>query len=164
MKPIHRRSWLIASAILGTVGLGWAFRPQPVSVTVAPVTRGPLLVTIEEEGRTRIRERYMVSAPLAGRLLRVALHPGDVVEEGLTVAMGFESGHQRRVHGLCAGGGEVAQGVDQGAGLEGLFMGVLLFHESVGITEQSIAATEFRGTDTEEGQFGHHAERDAPCT
>jgi len=90
MKPKYRRPWLIALALLGAAALGWAFRPQPVSVNVSPVTRGPLIVTIDEEGRTRIKERFIVSAPLAGRLLRVALRPGDAVEAGKTVLTALE--------------------------------------------------------------------------
>lgn len=56
-----------------------AFWPDVASVDVAPVTRGPMQVTIDEEGETRVRDRFVVSAPVAGRLLRIELEPGDVV-------------------------------------------------------------------------------------
>lgn len=69
---------LIAAGII--VAIAQALRPQPVRVDVAQVTRGPLRVTIDEDGKTRIRERYVVSAPLAGRLLRINKDPGDTVE------------------------------------------------------------------------------------
>ncbi len=63
-----------------------ALRPQTETVELATVTRGPLQVTIEEEGRTRVHDRFLVSAPVAGRVLRVALEPGDAVRRGDIVA------------------------------------------------------------------------------
>jgi HlyD family secretion protein len=63
----------------------YAFLPGPVAVDLAPVSHGLLRVTVDEDGKTRIKERYLVSAPLAGRLLRVELHPGDEVKAGTTV-------------------------------------------------------------------------------
>lgn len=71
---------LVALAIAG--GIAYALRPQPVLVDLAIVTRGALRVSINEDGVTRIRERYTISAPLAGRLLRVGLDPGDNVQQG----------------------------------------------------------------------------------
>ena len=65
--------------------LGYAFRPQPIAVDVDRVTRDLLRVTVDEDGRTRIKERYVVSAPLAGRLLRIQLRPGDVVTANETL-------------------------------------------------------------------------------
>ena len=59
-----------------------AFRPTPVDVDLATVTRGSLQVTVDEDGKTRIRERYIVSSPLAGRLLRIEMKPGDTVRRG----------------------------------------------------------------------------------
>lgn len=62
-----------------------ALQPRPVGVDVEAVTRGPLRVTIDEEGETRIRRRYVVSAPVTGRVLRIDLEPGDPVVGGETV-------------------------------------------------------------------------------
>ena len=62
------------------MGLGYAFWPQPVEVDLAKVERGSLQVTVDEDGKTRIREKYVVSAPLAGRLLRIDMEAGDPVE------------------------------------------------------------------------------------
>jgi HlyD family secretion protein len=62
----------------------YGFRPRPVSVEITRVIRGPLRVTVDEDGRTRIKERYVVSAPLAGQLRRIELHPGDGVRAGKT--------------------------------------------------------------------------------
>ena len=56
-----------------------AMLPRPVAVDLATIQRGPLVVTIADDGRTRIRERYVVSAPLNGRLVRIRLKPGDRV-------------------------------------------------------------------------------------
>ena len=66
-------------------GIVWSFLPQPVSVDVAVVSRGLLRVSVDEDGITRIRERYVVSAPLAGQLLRIALEPGDPIVRGKTL-------------------------------------------------------------------------------
>ncbi|WP_424940603.1 efflux RND transporter periplasmic adaptor subunit [Aliiroseovarius sp. S253] len=59
--------------------------PKPIPVDFGDVQRGPLEVTIVEEGRTSVRETYIVSTPVAGRLLRVRVHPGDVVTNRETV-------------------------------------------------------------------------------
>ncbi len=74
---------LLAAGIIAL--LFFAFRPQPVPVEVAEVVRGPMQVGVEEDGETRIRERYVVSAPLAGRLARITLDPGDPVTGGETL-------------------------------------------------------------------------------
>lgn len=76
---------------MSTIGLGlaaalaYAFRPQPVPVDFAEVTRGTLTVTVDDEGRTRVREKYVVSAPVAGRVKRIEIDPGDWVVAGETV-------------------------------------------------------------------------------
>ena len=59
-----------------------ALRPRPLPVDVAIATRGPLAVVIEETGTTRVKDRYVVSAPVTGELSRVALEAGDRVLEG----------------------------------------------------------------------------------
>lgn len=89
MKPKSLAVVVLLGLALGGAVV-WAFRARPVAVDVARVTRGPLVVTVDEEGRTRIRQRYVVSAPLAGRLARVELRPGDAVEAGRTVVATIE--------------------------------------------------------------------------
>jgi HlyD family secretion protein len=74
---------LVMAAIV--VGLGYAFVPEPVDADLVSVERGDLLVTVDEDGKTRIREMYTVSAPLNGRILRISLDPGDPVEAGKTL-------------------------------------------------------------------------------
>jgi HlyD family secretion protein len=76
-------TWAIVVAVAGT-GAFWLSRPQPLPVDLAVVTRGLMLVTVDQEGRTRVRNRYVVSAPVAGRLMRIALEPGDRVDAGRT--------------------------------------------------------------------------------
>jgi HlyD family secretion protein len=77
--------------VLGLAALAfWAFRPTPVPADFATVGRGPLEVTVEEEARTRVRDRYVVSAPVPGRMLRIELDPGDPVVAGKTVVARFQ--------------------------------------------------------------------------
>lgn len=85
---MKRSTWVTAvCAALATVGLvAWAFAPRPIEVEVSTASQGPFQATIDEDGKTRLRERYVVSAPLAGRLSRVTLREGDRVEAGAVVA------------------------------------------------------------------------------
>jgi HlyD family secretion protein len=76
----------LGTAII-VAALVWAFSPRPVNVEVAEVTRGLFEQTIDDDGKTRVRERYVVSAPLAGRLQRLTLKAGDVVERDAVVAL-----------------------------------------------------------------------------
>jgi HlyD family secretion protein len=71
-----------AAVLAGAFAVVLALRPQPVPVDVATATRGPLSVTIEETGQTRVKDRYLVSAPVAGTVSRQVLEPGDPVREG----------------------------------------------------------------------------------
>lgn len=84
-----RRSLLSAIALaLGAAALlAWAFAPRPLEVEEATVARGRFEQSIEEDGRTRLLERYVVSAPVTARLARIALREGDRVEAGDTVAV-----------------------------------------------------------------------------
>lgn len=70
----------------------YALWPQPVPADFGRVLRGPLDVVVEEEGKTRIRERYIVSAPLAGRMQRITLKAGDPVVAGKTLLTTIEPG------------------------------------------------------------------------
>jgi HlyD family secretion protein len=76
--------------VLGVLGIAgiliFAFRPAAILVDVAEVKRGDVIVTVDEEGETRIRQRYVVSAPVAGRLARINLDQGDRVTKGEIIA------------------------------------------------------------------------------
>jgi HlyD family secretion protein len=67
-----------------------ALRPQPVPVDLAAVAVGDLQVSVADEGQTRVRERFAISAPVAGRLLRIELEPGDPVTADETLLALFE--------------------------------------------------------------------------
>ncbi len=81
----RRWPWLVGGAAALAL-LAWALVPRPVEVEVAQAVRGPFEKTVDEDGKTRVRDRYVVSAPLAGRLLRVELKAGDAVERGTALA------------------------------------------------------------------------------
>ena len=69
-----------ALAALIALGLALAFRPQAVPVDTRGVARGTLVVTVEDEGRTRVHDIYTLSAPVTGRMRRVDVHVGDAVD------------------------------------------------------------------------------------
>lgn len=74
--------------VLGFVGaIVYAFLPKPIAVDFGRVTRGSLQVCVEEDGKTRIKDRYIISAPLAGRLQRIRWKPGDRVAKGVPLAL-----------------------------------------------------------------------------
>lgn len=76
--PYALGAGLVALIILG-------LRPQPVTVETARVVTGPLRATVSEEGKTRIKQRYVVAAPVSGQLRRIPFKPGAEVEAGVTV-------------------------------------------------------------------------------
>lgn len=76
---------LLALLIGGGLALGFMLRAVPVETVAA--AKGPMQVTVEEEGKTRVRERYVISAPVAGHARRIELNVGDVVKAGQTVAV-----------------------------------------------------------------------------
>ena len=79
--------WILgATAVAALAALTWAFAPRPVPVETAMVETGRFEQGIEEDGRTRVRDAYAVSAPVAGRLARITLREGDAVGAGQVVA------------------------------------------------------------------------------
>lgn len=82
------RGRLLVALLVLAAGAGafWLLRPPALGVELAPVDRGPVVVTVDEEGQTRVRDRFVVVAPTAGRVLRIDLDPGDEVKEGDVVA------------------------------------------------------------------------------
>ena len=79
-----RRAGLGFVALVIAAGLVYAFWPRPVGVDLATISRGTLRVTIDEEGKTRIKDVYIVSAPISGRVPRSPVHVGDAVVAGTT--------------------------------------------------------------------------------
>jgi HlyD family secretion protein len=82
--PWIKRILLVAFVAAIAAGFVYVLLPDPLPVDVGRVDRGPMLVSVDEEGETRIKEIYTVSAPLAGRLLRLPVHVGDAVTKGTT--------------------------------------------------------------------------------
>jgi HlyD family secretion protein len=85
VKAFVRRTLLILFALLLLGGLIYSFLPRPIGVNLTTVRRGDLIVTVDEDGKTRVKDRYEVSAPLNSRLERITLRAGDPVEAGKTV-------------------------------------------------------------------------------
>jgi HlyD family secretion protein len=86
-----RRFWFWLPAFIALAGvLAWLFRPQPVSVDLAQVVRGPLQVSVSDDGETRVRDMFVVSAPLAGHMRRIELEAGDRVAAGETIVARIE--------------------------------------------------------------------------
>ncbi len=78
-----KRSSAIALAGLASIGLAyWLAMPRPITAEIAVVSAGTLRETVDDEGKTRVRERYVVSAPLAGITERIVLKPGDLIQSG----------------------------------------------------------------------------------
>jgi HlyD family secretion protein len=72
------------------IALAFAFRPQPIAVDTIQVRRGTLVVTVDDEGQTRVHDIYALSAPVAGRMRRIDLHVGDAVVARETVVAQIE--------------------------------------------------------------------------
>lgn len=86
---MKRRHWIIAAAATIAVAavVWWALQAAPRTLDVAQVMRGPLVQHFEEEGRTELPRRWVLSAPIAGTLRRIDLLQGDAVKAGQVVAM-----------------------------------------------------------------------------
>lgn len=87
LEPRARRRivWGIGALLLVLL-LALAFRPTPVAVETATVTRGPMEVTIDADGVTRVVDRYQIAAPVTGMLLRLQAREGDAVRDGQVLA------------------------------------------------------------------------------
>ena len=83
---MNKRWWLALATLVLAALLGWAFWPATRLVETAVVTEGRFERAIQEDGRTRLRDRYLVAAPLGGRLGRIALQQGDAVAKGQLLA------------------------------------------------------------------------------
>ena len=86
MKTRNKIALTVAAVFAAALG-AWALRPQPVVVETARATRGTFEQGVSDDGKTRVRERYTVSSPLAGRIERIPLKAGDAVKAGQAVAV-----------------------------------------------------------------------------
>ncbi|MBT5266260.1 MAG: HlyD family efflux transporter periplasmic adaptor subunit [Rhodospirillaceae bacterium] len=84
-KSGFRKAVAISTAGAAIGFIAWAFWPRAVPVEIAVIERGPMQVAITDEGRTRVRDIFRVSAPVSGRVLRIAAKVGDEVVAGQTV-------------------------------------------------------------------------------
>jgi HlyD family secretion protein len=88
-RPRRRRDirkllpWIIVTALVGAIV--WSLRAKPIEVEVVKITTGPLTVSVLEEGKTRIRHRYVISPPVPGHLNRIPFRAGERIEAGKTV-------------------------------------------------------------------------------
>jgi len=87
---VKRRGWLLAAIAVAVLGFWYALSPRPVPVDLHTIGRGDLRITIDEEGKTRIKDIFVVSAPATGRVLRSQLEPGDAVTAGKTTVAAIE--------------------------------------------------------------------------
>jgi HlyD family secretion protein len=87
------RKLLLWGFFIGLIGfVAYGLKAKPIPVETASVTRGPLTVSVLEEGKTRIRNRYVVAAPVSGNMRRVTLKAGDEVKANETVLTVIEPG------------------------------------------------------------------------
>src|SRR5476649_2582630 len=86
-----RRRLPLVGAIMLVVLIVIGLWPRPAPVETSVVQRGPMVVTVDEEGMTRVKNRYVVSAPVAGQLRRIDWKAGAIVEAGKTVLATLET-------------------------------------------------------------------------
>ncbi|HET9953992.1 MAG TPA: HlyD family efflux transporter periplasmic adaptor subunit [Polyangiaceae bacterium] len=82
---VRRGVYVVVALVVGTL-IVIAVLPKPIPVERASVTRGVLRVTVDEVGRARVRDRYIISAPLAGNVSRAELRAGDRIRPGTVLA------------------------------------------------------------------------------
>ncbi len=86
MNLSKRQLWTAGGVLPLVLLLVWAFWPRPVEVEVGAVSRGVFERAVQEDGKTRLRERYVVSSPLTGRVQRITLKQGDAVTRDAVLA------------------------------------------------------------------------------
>ncbi|MGQ0633781.1 MAG: efflux RND transporter periplasmic adaptor subunit [Planctomycetaceae bacterium] len=87
MKRWFKRLLMVVLGGGLVAGIVYAFLPQPIVVDIDTVSRGTLQIAVEEDGKTRLKDRYTISAPLAGKLQRIRFKAGDIVPKGQPVAI-----------------------------------------------------------------------------
>ncbi len=86
MKSLKRKLLAVVAVLIPAALVIWIWWPKPVPVDLAQAQKGVLTVTIDEQGKTRARDRYVVAAPVSGRLTRLDWREGDRVRQGQVVA------------------------------------------------------------------------------
>ena len=89
MTRTQKRIVYAAAFVVIAVGVAAVLRPSPVAVDTASAVRGPLQVTVDDEGQTRVVDRYLVAAPVAGRVSRIAHREGDSIAPGMVLAWSY---------------------------------------------------------------------------
>ena len=82
-KSGFRKAVAISTAGAAIGFIAWAFWPRAVPVEIAVIERGPMQVAITDEGRTRVRDIFRVSAPVSGRVLRIAAKVAQIILDGM---------------------------------------------------------------------------------
>lgn len=90
LKRLRPWAWPAGIGLLVAAGLAFSFWPRAVAVDIAEAVRGPMMTAISDDGITRVREVYVLSAPIAGKLLRVESHAGDFIKARKTVVATIE--------------------------------------------------------------------------
>src|SRR5215471_9944397 len=87
--PANWTKRIIGIVVLGLIGgaLAWFAWPRPLPVDLATVAKGPIEVTVDDDGKTHVRHIYTVSAPIAGKVLRISHPSGEV---GISLHVGDE--------------------------------------------------------------------------
>lgn len=86
MRTLLKNTRLLAVLLIIGAIVAVALWPEAIEVDLVTVERRAMQVTIDEEGETRVRDRFVLSAPVTGRLQRIELEPGDAVTKGAVVA------------------------------------------------------------------------------
>lgn len=87
-----RLGWMALAALVA-MAAAWALWPKPVGIDIGDVTTGPMVVSVEEEGKTRIKDVYVVSAPQSGIVLRSPLLAGDPIAKDKTLVAELQPAH-----------------------------------------------------------------------
>lgn len=115
MNRFRRRLAYLLVAVSVVLGGVWLLRPEAAVVEIGRVVRGALEVTLDEEGQTRIHPRYVVAAPVAGRLAQLELDPGDSVAAGAVVAKLFPAPLDARARAEASGRVSSARAAERAA-------------------------------------------------
>ncbi|HFD79750.1 MAG TPA: HlyD family efflux transporter periplasmic adaptor subunit [Gammaproteobacteria bacterium] len=83
---LKRKAGMLFTLLAVLAALLWGFWPRPLLVDAAPVVRAPMEISVDEEGRTRVKDRFLISAPVAGVLRRIRFEVGDCVHSGQPLA------------------------------------------------------------------------------